>query len=99
MGVMTYLPLALLAACVLVPLGREYSDLRQSWGLARWASAATTLLVLPSLGVGLAVGVNVADAFGAQWATTIVVTLVLYSLAASAVRNALVPARSPRRSG
>ena len=96
---MTYLPLALVAGVVLVPLGREYADFRRTWGLSRLASFMTTLLVLPSLGVGLAVATRFAATFEVQWVATVAVTIALYSLAAAAVRNALEPARSPGRSG
>ena len=99
MGLMTYLPLVIVAAAVLVPLGREYADFRRNWGLTRSASVATTLLVLPSLGVGLAVGLTLADSFAAQWTTTVIATIALYSAATAAVRNALEPAPAPRRHG
>ena len=99
MGLMTYLPLAIIAAAVLVPLAREYADFRRTWGLTRSASLVTTLLVLPSLGVGLAVGVAVADSFAAQWTATVIATIVLYSAATAAVRSALEPAPAPRRHG
>ena len=97
MGVMTYLPLVLVAAVVLVPLGREYADFRRTWGLTRVASAATTLLVLPALGAGLALAYRVGGSYELQWVTAVVVTLAVYSVAAAAVRSALEPARSPRR--
>ena len=99
MGIVTYLPLALVAAVVLVPLGREYADFRRTWGLSRFASLATTLLVLPSLGVGLAVGLRLGGGYELQWATTVGVTLGVYSLATAAIRNVLEPRPSPRRSG
>jgi hypothetical protein len=98
MEAMTYLPLALIAAVVIVPLAREYADFRRTWGLGAVASLATTLLVLPALGVGLAIGVRLDTSFEVQWAATVVVTLAVYSLAAAGVRNAVEPARSPRRS-
>ena len=96
---MTYLPLALVAAVVLVPLAREYADFRTTCGLSRVAALATTLLVLPALGVGLAVGARFGASFEIQWAATVAVALAVYSLAAAAVRNVLAPAPSPRRSG
>ena len=99
MGAVTYLPLFLLAGVVLVPLGREYTDFRRTWGLTRTASAATTLLVLPALGVGVVVGLALAETFATQWATAIVVTVLVYSAAACAVRSAIEPAHSPQRSG
>ena len=60
MGLVTYLPLAVIAAAVIVPLARECVDFRRTWGLTWGAALATTLLVLPSLGVGLAAGAAVA---------------------------------------
>ena len=98
MEAMTYLPLALIAAVVLVPLGREYADFRRSWGLNRIASLGTTLLVLPALAVGLAVGLRFGPSLEVQWATTVAVTLAVYSLATAGVRNALAQAEPPRRS-
>ena len=37
--------MAFLAAVVLVPLGREYADLRRSYALSRLGALATTFLV------------------------------------------------------
>lgn len=96
MGVMTHLPLALIAAVVVVPLGREYRDFRRTFGLTRAASVATTLLVLPALGIGLAVGIRFGVSFELQWAATVAVTLAVYSLATAAMRNALKPPSSRR---
>ena len=98
MGLVTYLPLALIAAVVLVPLGREYADFRRTWGLTRVGSLATTLLVLPALGVGLAIGLRFGGPVEIQWAATVAVTFAAYSLGTAAVRNALESAQSPRRS-
>ena len=97
-----YVALVLIGAVVFVPLGREYADFRRSWGLTRRSAAATTLLFLPALAFGLAASARLADSFGAQWATAVVVALVAYSAATAAVRvltAALEPACSPRRSG
>src|SRR5829696_1741054 len=45
--------LAVVGIVVVAPLAREYADLRRAWGFGRLPALATTLLVLPSLGVGL----------------------------------------------
>jgi len=79
--------LAVVGAVVLAPLAREYADLRQAWGFGRLAALATTLLVLPSLGVGLALSLPLADRPALQWAVVVVVALVVYSLAAAGVRT------------
>ncbi|MGI8606475.1 MAG: hypothetical protein ACR2L0_04880 [Gaiellaceae bacterium] len=78
--------LAVVGAVVVAPLAREYADLRQSWGFGRLAAASTTLLVLPSLGVGLALSVPLAHRPTLQWTAAVVVALVVYSLAAAGVR-------------
>jgi hypothetical protein len=91
----------LLAGIVLLPLAREYGDLRRSFGLSRTAALATTSLVLPSFGVGLTLALPLQSRPALQWVATVVGTLVVYSLAtraiaasASAVRTA--PSRTTR---
>ncbi len=78
--------LAVVGAVVVAPLAREYADLRQAWGFGRLAALATTLLVLPSLGVGLALSLPLADRPTLQWTAVVVVAIVVYSLAAAGVR-------------
>ena len=78
--------LAVVGALVLAPLAREYADLRQAWGFGRLAALATTLLVLPSLGVGLALSLPLADRPSMQWTVAVVVAIAVYSLAAAGVR-------------
>ena len=95
------LVVALLAGIILVPLSREYGDLRRSFGLSRVAALATTSLVLPAFGVGLTLALPLQSRPALQWVATVVGTLVVYSLAtraiaasASAVRTA--PSRTTR---
>jgi hypothetical protein len=78
--------LAIVATVVVAPLAREYADLRQAWGLGRPAALATTLLVLPSLGIGLALSLPLAERPTLQWTAAVVVAIVVYSLAAAGVR-------------
>jgi len=89
--------LGVIAAVVLVPLAREYADLRRSFGLGRAAAAGTTLLVLPALGCGLAAALPIGSHPAAQWTVAVVVALAVYSLAASAVRSTLAPAAARSR--
>ncbi len=90
--------LALVALVVLAPLGREYADLRRSWGFGRLAAFGTTLLVLPSIGVGFALALPLASRPALQWTTTVLVALIVYSVSAAAVRSAASPARARSRS-
>lgn len=78
--------LALVGTVVFAPLGREYADLRRASGLGRLAALATTLLVVPSLGVGLALSLPLADRPTLQWTATVVVAIVVYSLTVAGVR-------------
>ena len=91
--------LALVGAAVLVPLGLEYADLRRASGLGRRAALATTLFILPALGIGIAGGVPFAARPVLQWTVIVVLTLVVYSFAVGAVRAAAEPepARARRR--
>jgi ABC-type dipeptide/oligopeptide/nickel transport system permease subunit len=93
--------LALLAAIVLVPLGREYADLRRSFGLGRIGAFATTALVLPSLGVAIVLALPLNAHPVAQWVAIVVTTFAVYSLAtraivASASSADTAPSRSTR---
>ena len=84
--------LVAIGAVVLVPLAREYLDFRRSWGLGRTWALATTGLVLPAFAAGFAVSLPLGSRPGLQWAATVAVTLVLYSLAVRAVEQTLEPA-------
>lgn len=78
--------LAIVGTVVVAPLAREYADLRQAWGLGRLAALATTLLVLPSLAIGLALSLPLAERPTLQWTAAVVVAMVVYSLTAAGVR-------------
>ena len=78
--------LAIIGGVVVAPLSREYADLRQAWGFGRLAALATTILVLPSLGIGLALSLPLADRPTLQWTVAVAGALVVYSLAAARVR-------------
>jgi divalent metal cation (Fe/Co/Zn/Cd) transporter len=79
--------LAVVGTVVVAPLAREYADLRHTWGFGRLAALATTLLVLPSLGVGLTLSLPLAERPTLQWTTTVVLAMVVYSLAAAGART------------
>jgi hypothetical protein len=81
---MNLLLLATLGAIVLVPLAREYTDLRVV-GLARVSALGTLSLLLPALGVGLALTLPFAARPELQWAVTVIVTVALYSAATRAI--------------
>jgi hypothetical protein len=87
-----------LAAAVFVPLAREYAEFRREWGLGRFASLLTTLLVLPALALGFAVSLPLALEPALQWAMTVTVTVAAYSLATSALRAASANGGAPQRS-
>jgi hypothetical protein len=89
--------LAFVGLVALAPLGREYTDLRRSWGFGRLTALGTTLLVLPSIGVGLALALPLASGPVLQWTTTVVVALVVYSASAIAVRSVVTPAEARGR--
>lgn len=93
--------LALLAAIVLVPLGREYSDLRRSFGLGRVGAFATTALVLPAFAVATVMSQPLATHPPLQWCAIVVATFAVYSFAtraivASASSAETAPSRSTR---
>lgn len=83
---------SLLGLVVLAPLSREYADLRRSWGFRRLTAFGTTLLVLPAIGVGFALALPLASQPALQWATTVVVALLVYSVSAAVVRSTASPA-------
>jgi divalent metal cation (Fe/Co/Zn/Cd) transporter len=80
--------LAVVGTVVVAPLAREYADLRHAWGFGRLAALATTLLVLPSLGVGLTLSLPLAGRPTLQWTTAVVLAMAVYSLAAAGARTA-----------
>ena len=93
--------LAFLAGVVLVPLGREYADLRRSYALSRLGALATTALVLPAFCVSLMLALPLADFPVAQWLATVATTFLVYSFAtraivASAAAAGTAPSRSTR---
>jgi len=93
--------MAFLAAVVLVPLGREYADLRRSYALSRLGALATTALVLPAFAVSLVLALPLANFPVAQWLTTVATTFLVYSFAtraivASAAAAGTAPSRSTR---
>lgn len=88
---------AAIGAVVLVPLVREYAEFRRDWGLGRAGALATTALVLPSLAVGFALALPLAERPGIQWLVTVVATLAVYSAAVRAVEQVVEPAAEPGR--
>jgi len=84
-----------LGAIVLVPIAWEYADFRRSCGLSRLGALATTLLVVPSFAVSLALALPLASRPGLQWVATVVLTVVVYSLATRAVGATVGAARAP----
>ena len=78
--------LAIVGTVVVAPLAREYADLRQASGFGRLAALATTLLVLPSLGIGLALSLPLVERPTLQWTAVVAVAIVVYSLAVAGVR-------------
>jgi hypothetical protein len=91
--------LALLAAVVLVPLGREYADLRRTFGLGRVGAFATTGLVLPAFAVSSVLALPLAAHPVAQWIAIVATTFAIYSLATRAiVASASVAGTAPSRS-
>jgi hypothetical protein len=93
------LVVALLAGIVLVPLAREYVDLRQSFGLSRLGAIGTTALVVPAFGVGLTLALPLQSQPVLQWLATVCATLFLYSAATRAmVSSASAAEAAPSRS-
>jgi phosphatidylglycerophosphate synthase len=88
-----------LAAVVLVPLGREYADLRSSHALSRLGALATTSLVLPAFAVSLMLALPLAGFPVAQWLATVATTFLVYSFATRAIVASASPAETaPSRS-
>jgi hypothetical protein len=77
--------MALLGVLVLLPLAREYADLRRSFALSRLGALGTTSLVLPALAVAVMLALPLAGHPMLQWATIVVTTFLVYSLAARAI--------------
>ena len=88
-----------IAALVVVPLAREYLDLRRTWGLGLLGGLAVTGLVVPSFGVGFALALPLRDRPGLQWLVTVIATLAAYSLAVRGIEEVVrpTPARAPGR--
>jgi hypothetical protein len=76
---------AVLAAIVMLPLAREYGDLRRSFGLSRTAAFATTMLVLPAFGAAIVLALPLAAHPAAQWVAIVATTLLVYSAATRAI--------------
>jgi hypothetical protein len=74
-----------IGALVVVPLAREYLDLRRTRGLSPLGGLVVTALVVPAFGVGFALALPLGDRPGLQWAVTVVTTLTVYSLAVRAI--------------
>jgi hypothetical protein len=77
--------LALVAAIVLVPLGREYADLRRRFGLGRMGAFATTALVMPAFALAAVTTQPLAAHPSAQWCAIVLATFAIYSLATRAI--------------
>jgi hypothetical protein len=88
------LPVLVILAAVVVPLVREYAELRQDWGFGRLAALGTTSTLFPSLGIGLAVSSPLAGTPALRWLVAVAVTIATYSLALSALRPSEAPQRS-----
>jgi hypothetical protein len=93
--------LALVAAIVLVPLGREYADLRRRFGLGRMGAFATTALVMPAFALATVTTQPLAAHPSAQWCAIVLATFAIYSLAtraivASASSAGTAPSRNTR---
>lgn len=81
---MNLLLLGTLGAVVLVPLAREYADLR-TVGLARVSALGVIALLFPAFAVSLTLALPFADRPALQWAVTVIVTVALYSAATRAI--------------
>jgi uncharacterized membrane-anchored protein len=93
--------IAALAAIVVLPLARECTDLRRTFGLSRVAALATTSLVLPAFGAAIVLALPLAAYPAAQWVAIVGTTLVVYSattraIVASASRVETAPSRTTR---
>ncbi len=90
-------PLTVVALAVVLPLAREYAEFRRQWGLGRLGAALVAATLLPSLALGFALALPLADRPALQWTATVAVTIAAYSLATAAVRPTLTEA-PPRSS-
>jgi hypothetical protein len=79
--------IALLASLILIPLAREYIDLRTRFGLSRGVALATTSLVFPAFAAATMLASPLAAHPVVQWTTIVATTLVVYSLAARAIAS------------
>jgi hypothetical protein len=89
--------LSLVGLALLAPLAREYADLRRSSGLSRATALGTTMLVLPAIGIGFAVGLPLTSRPALQWIVTVLAALLVYSAAVAGVRSAASPAEARSR--
>jgi hypothetical protein len=94
MTLLAALPLLVIAAAIVVPLVREYAELRSAWGVGRLAALAATSTLFPSLGIGLAVAYPFHETPAASWMVTVAVTVATYSAALAALRPSEAPQRS-----
>ncbi len=92
------LPIALIAAAVVVPLVREYGALRSESGYSRLGAVGATSTLFPSLGIGLAVSLPLDGTPAARWLVAVAVTIGTYSLALAALRPDAATAASRRSS-
>jgi hypothetical protein len=92
------LVLLTIAIVLVIPLAREYMDLRRGCGLARLPALATTTLVLPASAAGAVLTSPLSSHPAAQWTATVLFALLTYSLAARAiVSRASSAATAPSR--
>jgi hypothetical protein len=97
-GVVNVLVLALLGVVLVIPLAREYVDLRRSCGLARLPAFGTTALVLPASAAGAVLTSPLASHPAAQWTATVLFAVLAYSVATRAiVARASSAATAPSR--
>ncbi len=89
-------PLAVVALAVVLPLVREYAEFRREWGLGRLGAALAAATLFPSLALGFAGALPLAERPALQWATTVTATIAAYSLATAAIRPSL--SQAPPRS-
>ena len=87
-------PIALLLAAIVGPLVWEYTGLRRDWGLTRFAAAALTSTLFPSVGIGLAISLPLEGTPAVRWLVAVAVTIATYSLALAALRPSEAPQRS-----
>jgi Co/Zn/Cd efflux system component len=98
MGPSGMLLLTALAALVMVPLAREYADLRRTFGLTRAGALGTTALVIPSFAVGLVLALPLSAQPALHWTAIVCLTILVYSVATRAiVSSAATPGTAPSR--